>query len=231
MVCAGCVGAISVFACVECGSEEHPYGYTRCARCFLRERLTTVLTEPLTGQIHPHLVPVFDTLLAGKRPQSTLWWLTKRGSIASSVLAGLAAGQLAISHDTFRHELPLDRRHAYLRELLTATEVLPPYAPAIERIGPWLTDKLTGLPAEQAEVLARFAHWHVLRRMRRHADAGTLTSSISTADAPTSPQPPNSWHGPLVSRQPSPSCPSPSSRATSTSTPAPGQRPRRSSPG
>lgn len=27
-------------------------------------------------------------------------------------------------------------------------------------------------------MLNRFAHWYVLRRLRRHADAGTLTSSI-----------------------------------------------------
>jgi hypothetical protein len=94
------------------------------------------------------------------------------------VLHGLVAGTLPISHDTFRHQLPLDRRHCYIRDLLSATGVLPPYAPAIERITPWLAQITASLAPEHAEVLNRYAHWHVLRRMRQHAEAGTLTSCI-----------------------------------------------------
>src|SRR4051794_30717786 len=41
----------------------------------------------------------------------------------------------------------------------------------------WLTCGPTH-PAVHAEVLNRFARWHVLRRMRQHAANGTLTSSI-----------------------------------------------------
>ena len=51
VVCAGCAGVPSPFACSECGSEEHLYGRFRCARCFLRERLTAHLSAPATGQI------------------------------------------------------------------------------------------------------------------------------------------------------------------------------------
>lgn len=167
-----------MFACSECGSEEHPYSYTRCARCYVRELLTPVFTDPVTGTIHHQLVPVFDTLIASRRPQTTLWWLTKPGSVAAAVFEGLANGRLPISHETFRDQLPVDRRHCYLRDLLTTTGVLPPYAPAIERIHPWLVDLIEEHPAVHAEVLARFARWHVLRRMRRHAVSGTLTSSI-----------------------------------------------------
>jgi hypothetical protein len=65
------------------------------------------------------------------------------------------------------------RRHNYLRDLLTSTGVLPPYTPAIERIGPWLVDIVAGHPTAHAEVLNRFARWHVLRRMRQHAARGT----------------------------------------------------------
>jgi hypothetical protein len=63
IVCASCAGAESVFACRECGREDHPYGINRCARCFLRERLTELLTYPGTGQIHTRLRPVFDELV------------------------------------------------------------------------------------------------------------------------------------------------------------------------
>lgn len=180
-VCAGCVGAASVFACTECGSEEHPYGYTRCARCYVRELLTEVLTDPRTGQIHDRLVPVFELLTSSRRPQTTYWWLTKPGAIAPDILSGMVAGRLAISHDTFREQLPMDRRHCYLRDLLTATGVLEPYWPAIERIHPWLVDLVAEHPAAHADVLNRYAHWHVLRRLRQHATAGTLTTAVVNA--------------------------------------------------
>jgi hypothetical protein len=177
-VCAGCVGARSIFACTECGREDQPYGYTRCARCFLRERLTVLLTDPRTGVIHSQLLPVYDALIAGNRPQSTLTWLSKPGTVAPTVLRGLATGKLAISHDTFRHQLPVDRRHCYIRDLLSSTGVLAPYTPAIERITPWLAQIAASLTPERAEILNRYAHWHVLRRMRQHANAGTLTGCI-----------------------------------------------------
>ncbi|HRY11750.1 MAG TPA: hypothetical protein P5544_17425, partial [Candidatus Nanopelagicales bacterium] len=59
LVCAGCAGAESVFACVGCGREDNPYGRDRCARCILTERLTGLLTDPNTGRIHAELVPLY----------------------------------------------------------------------------------------------------------------------------------------------------------------------------
>lgn len=176
-VCAACAGAVSVFACTGCGSEEHPYGYTRCARCYVEELVTSLLTDPATGGLHPRLVPLHQALTTGRRPQTTYWWLTRPGQVAQDVLSGFASGRLAISHDTFR-QLPMDRRHCYLRDLLVSTSILPPWAPAIERIEPWLATILNGQPPAHGEVLSRFARWHVLRRLRQHERAGTLTSSV-----------------------------------------------------
>lgn len=141
-VCADCAGALSVFACKTCGSEEHPYSYSRCARCYLRELLTEILTDPATGDIHHRLQPVFDLLVNSSRPASTYWWLTKPGAVAPTILSAMASGRMPISHDPFREQFPMDRRHSYLRDLLTSTGVLPPYTLAIERIGPWLTEIL-----------------------------------------------------------------------------------------
>lgn len=177
-VCATCAGAVSVFACTDCGSEEHPYGYTRCARCYLTELVTSLLTDPATGRLHPRLVPLHQALTTGRRPQTTYWWLTRPGQVAQDVLSGLASGRLPISHDTFRQQLPMDRRHGYLRDLLVSTGILTPYAPAIERIDPWLAAILAAQPAPHAEVLNRFARWHVLRQLRAHDRAGTLTSAV-----------------------------------------------------
>lgn len=167
-----------MFACAGCGSEEHPYGYTRCARCYVDELVTSLLTDPATAAMHPRLAPLHHALTTGRRPQTTYWWLTRPGQVAQDVLSGLASGRLAISHDTFRQQLPMDRRHCYLRDLLVSVEILAPYAPAIERIEPWLATILAARPPAQAEVLSRFARWHVLRHLRQHARAGTLTSSV-----------------------------------------------------
>jgi hypothetical protein len=72
-VCAGCAGVASTFACTGCGSETHPYGSRRCARCILTERLTELLTDPATGAVNERLRPVFEAMIGSERPQTTIW--------------------------------------------------------------------------------------------------------------------------------------------------------------
>lgn len=181
LVCAGCAGEASVFACTDCGREDHPYGRDRCARCILTERLTALLTDPATGTVHERLQPVFDELVGAARPQSVITWLKRPPGTGARLLGLMAQGEVPISHDAFR-ALPSDRSHNYLRELLSSVGVLPSYESAIERMLPWLDAKLTELNAEDASVIGRFARWHVLRRLRRAATAGTLTKgSINVA--------------------------------------------------
>lgn len=180
IVCATCASATSVFACRQCGREDHPYGASRCARCILRERLTALLTEPATGQIHPQLRPVFDELVNSERPQTGIWWLRKKPGVGPQLLARMARGEIEISHDTFR-ALPSDRAHDYLRSLLTAVAVLPPVELRIERMLPWIETVLTGVPIDQATLVRRFAHWQVLPRMRQAADQHRLTQTMTNA--------------------------------------------------
>jgi hypothetical protein len=177
-VCADCAGLDpSPFACVQCGREDHPYAIHRCARCVLAERLSDLLTDPATGAVNTRLVPVFDALVGVDRPRSTLWWLRRGRRVGPTLLAQMARGQVAISHDTFA-VLPTDKAHNYLRDLLAALEVLPAYEPRIERMVPWLAELLAPLPPEHADLARRYARWHVMRRLRRRADAGTLTNTI-----------------------------------------------------
>ena len=178
IVCASCAGAESVFACGECGREDHPYGANRCARCILRERLTELLTDPGTGRVHTRLRPVFDELVNSERPQTGIWWLRKTPGVGPRLLGQMARGAIAIGHDTFR-VLPSDRAHDYLRELLAAVGVLPAYVPRIERILSWLDSRLAALPADQADLVQRFAHWQVLRHLRNVAGQRRLTKAIT----------------------------------------------------
>jgi hypothetical protein len=168
--CAGCTGAESIYACPRCGREDQPYG-RYCGRCTLHERASELLRDE-SGRIHPRLQPVFDTLLAGPRPQTTLGWFQR--SDGPPVLRRMARGELAISHATFT-ELPSNKTINYLRDLLTATGVLPGYDPPVERITPWLNEILAGLPRTQADPIERFARWHVLRKLRTATRTGTAT--------------------------------------------------------
>ncbi len=180
IVCASCAGVESVFACRECGREDQPYSYHRCARCILRERLTSLLTDPATGAVHHQLQPVFDELVNSERPQTGIWWLRKKPGIGPALLGQMARGEAAISHDTFR-ALPATRTREYVQMLLSATGVLPPVDYPIERVLAWLNGLLDPLPDVDADLIRRYAHWHVLRSMRRAASRGHLTRSTATA--------------------------------------------------
>lgn len=177
MVCAGCAGVESVFACRECGREDHPYGGRRCARCFLRERLAVLLAAPATGQVHPRLRPVYDELVSVERPQSAVYWLCRKPGHGPRLLGQMARGEQPISHDTFR-VLPSDKAHNYLRDLLVATGVLGSYEPRIERTERWLETKVEPLPAEHADIVRRFARWRVLRHLREVAAQGRMSKAI-----------------------------------------------------
>ncbi len=180
LVCAGCAGEASVFACTSCGREDQPYSIERCARCVLVERLTELLSDPTTGGIHEKLQPVFDGLAASPRPQSVLTWFQKPPATGKRLLGLMAQGKMPISHDAFR-ALPSDGAHNYLRELLTAVRVLPPYCAPLERIDRWLEGKLAPLEADTAALISRFARWHVLRRLRRDAEDSEITRGSATA--------------------------------------------------
>jgi len=87
---------------------------------------------------------------------------------------------MPISHDAFR-QLPPHQAHKYLRDLLTAVGVLEPYEPLLDGMQPWLEEKLVQVPASQAEIIRRYAHWKVIRHMIKLHEQGRLTASATNA--------------------------------------------------
>ena len=124
------------------------------------------------------LQPVFDTLMAGPRPQTTLYWLNR--STGPAILRAMALGQVEITHAAFE-SMPSNKTVNYLRDLLVAVGVLPPFHAELERVTPWLNDILAAMPKEQGDVLERFARWHVLRRLRHQEQAGAATHGAINA--------------------------------------------------
>lgn len=172
-VCAGCVGERPTFCCATCGREDNSYG-ARCAPCILEERLSELLCDPSTGQVHVELVPLFIALVNAERPQSTIFWLRRTPGDGPRLLAAMARGETPIAHETFE-KLPANKSYHYLRDLLAALGVLSPYDARLERMTPWLDDLLLTLPPEHASVIEPFARWRVLRHLRNKATRDELT--------------------------------------------------------
>lgn len=172
-VCASCAGQTPIFACVECGREDNPYG-VRCGRCTLHGRANALLSDG-SGTIHPQLVPVFDALINVDRPQTTLFWFNR--STGPEILRRMAQGDLEISHRTFQ-QMPRNKTNDYVHDLLIAVGVLSPYHGLLERIEPWLRDLLADLPKDHVEIIQPYARWHVLRRLRAKANRDRLTRSM-----------------------------------------------------
>lgn len=180
-VCAGCVGADSIFACDTCGREDHPYGVRRCARCILTERLTELLTDPTTGHIHDRLKPVFETLAGSERPQTGIYWLRRPPGDGPRILGRMARGEIPISHETFE-TLPTNRSHTYLRSLLVGVGALPAYDPRAEQTRRWIVDAIDRVEDRaHADLLRRYARWHVLRQLGTAAEQKPLTKGQSEA--------------------------------------------------
>ena len=170
--CATCTANPAVYACPACGREGSPFG-RHCGPCALSEGATALLSDS-TGAVHPHLQPVFDALLAARRPQSLLYWFTR--SPGPAVLGAMARGEIGISHAAL-DELPASKAKDFLRHFLVAVGVLPAYHARLERVAPWLADILAALPPPQADIVGRFAKWQVLRRLRDQAHQEVLTPS------------------------------------------------------
>lgn len=174
--CAGCTGNPAVYACQACGREDSQWG-RRCAPCVLAERATALLSQP-EGGIHPQLQPVYDALLAGPRPQTALYWFDR--SAGPDLLRSMARGEVEISHTTFE-ALPTNKTNTYLRDLLAELGVLAPFHAELERVTPWLDELITAFPKEQGDIIARYARWQVLRRLRHQEQRGTLTHGAISA--------------------------------------------------
>jgi hypothetical protein len=127
----------------------------RCARCSLRRRAATLLPAG-AGQVAAELSSVFEAICAARHPRSALNWL--RNGAGAAVLADVAAGRLAATHDALDHH-HRGRAADYLRHMLVAGGVLPPRDEELASTERWLTDLLASIDAS------------VPRRARRRAAA------------------------------------------------------------
>jgi len=166
--CADCAQIPVFSACTECGTEDKLYEKGRCARCSLRRRARDLLSAG-TGIVPAQLSGVFDAVTAARQPRSALNWLRK--GAGAGLLADVAAGRLAISHEALDAH-PHRRAADYLRHMLTAAGTLSARDEELARAGQWLGTALEAIePAADRRLVQAYATWQVMRRLRASAAA------------------------------------------------------------
>jgi integrase len=178
-ICTQCAGFRPSYACSRCGREGQLHAGRLCTRCTLSDRLAGLLDDG-TGRIRPELVPLHDMLIAMDNPRTGLNWLDGRSTnpgAAANLLQGLGSGQIALTHEAF-HQLQPWRAAAHLRELLMSGGLLPVVDKQICLFERWLAQHLADITdADHAQIVRRFATWHVLPRLRSRAERKPITPS------------------------------------------------------
>lgn len=177
--CCDCSGLAPMHTCSVCGREDKLYERGRCDRCALARRTAELMTGP-DGTVPDALVGVHDTIVASATPRKALNWL--RQGAGAPILAALASGTMAMSHDALDAH-PSARAANHIRQMLIAHGALAardePLA-AVERRNADTVAAITR--TEDRKVVAVFAKWRVLRRLRRQADHNTTArTAISHA--------------------------------------------------
>jgi hypothetical protein len=99
--CADCAGVPVTHACSDCGIEDKLYETGRCARCSSLCRRAAALLSDGVGQVPTELSAVFAAICAAQAPRSALNWL--RQGAGAAVLADVASGRLAATHEALDH--------------------------------------------------------------------------------------------------------------------------------
>jgi hypothetical protein len=170
-LCADCAG-LGEFTCTRCGEEAWRQEAGVCARCVLRDRLTSLLDAG--DGMRPELVPFAEHLLRMSRPRSGLLWLSKPH--VPPILQALARGEVALTHQGLSQLTPW-RSVIHVRDLLVAAGVLPPVDRFLFLFEQWLPGWLASIDQdEQHNLLTRYATWQILRKLREVAGNGPIGS-------------------------------------------------------
>ncbi len=157
-------------SCPNCGQPGRIHT-GRCARCTVEQRLRDLLSND-EGEIRPELQALYQTLAGADRPDTVAAWLDK--SAAPAILRDLDEGT-QLTHQVL-DQLPTGKPVEHLRSVLVATGTLPPRDEQMAR----LERSVTGAIAERVDpdeqqLLHRYAHWHVLRRLRHRLGGADTT--------------------------------------------------------
>lgn len=158
--------------CDICGKEGRRYRRGLCGQCALTQDLEAVLNSG-DGSIRAELRPFFDGFRAMGNPRAGIQWI--RHPHVHQMLRTLADPATPLTHETLDEMSPW-RSGAYLRDLLILHGVLPPADRHLMLFQRWLRDTLNQITEpDRRQLVARFATWHCLHRLRRFAEKKPIT--------------------------------------------------------
>ncbi|MGH3304671.1 MAG: hypothetical protein ACRDOK_23945 [Streptosporangiaceae bacterium] len=159
--------------CTECGATGRLYHHGLCTRCACRQHLLSLLSHDQDG-LHPHAEAIYH-VLAASDPAALMNWLTS-GSAARTILAEISQASGPPGHGTLDRYLP-SRAARHLRKILVAGGILPARDERLAELERWTGQKTRqiGDPAER-RIVASFASWHHLRRLRRDSGRHHITA-------------------------------------------------------
>jgi hypothetical protein len=153
--------------CTTCGREDKLYEKRSCERCTLARRTAELMAGP-DGKVPAALAGVYDTIVASAGARKALNWL--RQGAGASILAQLAAGTIAISHEALDAH-PQPRAANHIRQMLIAHDALPARDEQLATLERLNTATVAGISRpEDRNTVAAFATWRVLRSLRRRAE-------------------------------------------------------------
>jgi hypothetical protein len=159
--------------CEDCDNQAprtFDHGRWLCQPCALAVDLDQHL-GPVDDLPTP-LVAVRAAIAAADNPTRVRHWL--RTSNAGRVLAGLADGTMALTHEALDTHAPGDRGINYLRALLVASDALALEDRTIHRFEDFaraLLDTIVAGPGDRT-ALTGWLRWQILPRLRHRAESG-----------------------------------------------------------
>jgi hypothetical protein len=113
---------------------------------------------------------VHESIAAARQPYSALNWL--RTGAGAGILAELATGRLALTHDALDAH-PRRGAAEFLRQMLVANGALEARHEDLARLEVWVQAALARIDQpEDRRLVQAYATWAVLSRLRRRAEAG-----------------------------------------------------------
>ena len=153
--------------CSACGREDKLYERGHCDRCALVRRAAELMAGP-DGAVPPLLMGVHDAIVSSPTPRKALNWL--RQGAGAPILRAMATGTTAVAHEALdAHARPGAAN--YVRHMLVANGALAARDDRLATLERIITDTVATIERpEDRKIVAAFATWHVLRRLRRQAD-------------------------------------------------------------
>lgn len=163
-ICGPCSGEHRNWYCRSCGTIDLLVTATDCLGCRNAARVNEALhcshpqLRAQTESVRALLLQTYPPRRTGILLESSDSWFT--------LLTDLIRDDEPLTHASLDRE-PQGMRIRYLRQLLTALEVLPPRDDTVDDLDLWTDDLLADQPPLIAVVLQPYATWHVTHRLRR----------------------------------------------------------------